>query len=183
MARKKRTSIKVQIEKTPNVTQREFVWTKKFGKNLQLIKSSGEKNSAHVDLANHPKSDFFIHQHIQPDKKVYNFSILTRVTRQINTAHPSLADIKALHLLMEEKKAKIAVISVIDERGKVMGHNFFKLVKLPAQKVDFGAHKEKKHIKKALKKWNIGLRQRFVPMPGYKFNEKEFVFEKKQVKK
>src|SRR3989344_6514459 len=163
----KRLSVKKQVEKNPNIIKQELVWTKGVRKSLKVFNTShATEHSATVDEKLVPKSHLFIHTHLQTD-------------RSQPQAVVSSGDIVKLSNLMKGGKVKTGVIASIDKKGKVSGYTIFKINKLfPEECVGqfnlamMFSTKENYNYRliEILKKLGITFKQRFVPMPGYKFD-------------
>lgn len=125
MPKRKRTTIKRQIERTPEVKERERVWAKKIRKRLKLIELPSAKFKVYVGADElvkvFPKSDFLIHQHL-PERNIFGELQEGRVL-------PSKGDIRALWELEKVGKAKTGVVAVMNKKGEVMGCTIYKIEK------------------------------------------------------
>jgi len=114
-----------------------------------------------------------------------------------------LSDIVSLSLLIEEKKAKTGVFADFNHKGKVTGYKFYKIDKPLPEELLMAFENEIKNIlnnpifwekqgssnillidkynellKSYLKGFGVALKQKFISMPGYKYNKKTGVFVK-----
>jgi len=189
--KRRRPSVKNQIEKTPEVTRRELLWTKKIGAELKQVATRGSTlvKIPAVPISEFTKAHFVVHSH--PSGHHAN---------KLFIPNPMLGVGDALRFveLIKAGKAKTGVIASLDNKGKVAGYTICRFKKpLPflSQKdltllnLDFLLAQQKAIERKdwsvytasatqALKKVGVHLKQRFVPMPGYKFNKKAAYFEK-----
>lgn len=167
----------------PDVTKRELLLAKDIRKKVKNIpvrsNKKGVKFKTVQEFVNSfPKSHFFIHQH------------LPRGRATAGRALVSILDFVRLSDLMRAEKAKTGVLTTVNREGEVVGYSVYRLNKpLPkgaglilemelATDVRDGrvskndASQYNGIIAEYIKRFEIDLKQRFVAMPGYRYNEK-----------
>jgi hypothetical protein len=180
---KKRPSVKSQIERASDVTKRELVWGKSIGKGLKQVKAKSTKRAIEFRtfeefIKAFPKSHFFIHQHLPKGKATAGRALIPT------------SDILRLSNLMEAGKAKTGVVATLNKDGKVVGYTFYKIDRPVPKGAILIIEMELAHdlkegrfsarnpaafnklITEYLGRFDVKLKQRFVAMPGHRFNEK-----------
>jgi hypothetical protein len=164
--------VRKQIERTRNIAALEMCWYKKPREDLSkaaIIRARDWSTSRE------PKEGerMFIHTH--PKKSQKEFGAL-----------PSVSDMDDVFRRAMEGIAT-QVISRIDEKGREIGRTFIKLnrsfFETGATKAHgdwlkkYKAARKEKRLELLRELKSLGVSVRFVPMPGYRFNEKIADFE------
>lgn len=173
----KKPSVKEQIEKTHGVADREIAWFKKPRKELRRALAL-EKERYIIHYGPTEGEKFIIHTH--PRKAIEKFGAL-----------PSFDDINTLLRYGARGTITTGVISRIDEKGKEIGRTYIKLTRGFFEKgltkehgewIEKYAKASKEDKLKLIKEaGKLGIVVRFVPMPGYAFDEKIVDFVKRDV--
>ncbi|MEK6959228.1 MAG: hypothetical protein AABW59_04240 [archaeon] len=178
----KRPSVKSVIQRTPRIKRVEVIFSKELGKPIEHFSpekfggiSSRRGVSIDIDLftESFPKSHLVIHTHLPCGKAAPN-------------AMPSVQDIDTLSALMRAGKAKRGVVVSLTKNGKVLGYNVFSIDKpfYPTtlahifSKGDSRFMSRQQLLNNYLQWYGVKLKQKYVPMPGYKFFTGSERFEK-----
>ncbi len=198
-------SVKSQIERTPRIKRREFIWIKAPRGKLQSVPARGRKFSATFLLGpllrNLKTSDVFLVHQLPSNLDAKIFGSL---------ASPSPRDLKLfLEFLRDRKQFKNVnltrfVIAILDRHGSITGYTFVHFNKQLVEKLRSGnlssdewrQYRFLTRPKKSIfaspirtRFWtdeaistleNFGARLRFRPMPGFRYDPKKKDFVKKE---
>ncbi|MDO8537711.1 MAG: hypothetical protein Q7S21_02400 [archaeon] len=182
---KARKTVRRQIETTNRISKLEEAW----GKNPrnELVPISGVRGTSITNLQMEKVSGFRTIIHSHPSRPREFIELFKKRKMGAIPSWPDIYNILGNYYLNDIKSSVIASINI---SGKVTGYTFMRInsKKFQPDKLE-ELCKKRMQLKRTpttrflLQLEEYGFRTKFVPMAGYRFNEKTGKFEKEKNKK